>query len=208
MAETEKKFIIEIYRKKDADELTKALADAEGKLLPGSAAALSAADGCAMALRAAKLSEGLDPERKDYLLRNLEKLRSYMVYLIDEDVKGGNILRRAVREGAPQKIDAARHPACSISDEIINQVCNLFQLLDELSAVCTAETAPWLGGAAHMAMAALQSARLFVVHMSSLSTDETFRFITRRENEITLENLRPVADRVLARVEEALSAQK
>lgn len=204
MAETEKKFIIEVFRKKDADALTSALAETEGKLALGSAAALTAADACAMALRAARLSEGLSEERRDYLTRNLETLRGYMVYLIDEDVKGGNILRRALKEGDPQKIDAARQPASAISNEVINQVCNLMELADELSAVCTPDTAPYLGAAVQMALAALQSARLFAIRMASQSSDETYRFIARRENEITLENLQPTVDRVLQRVEEAL----
>ena len=205
MAEQEKKFIIEIFRKKDAEELSAALADTEGKLNVGSAAALTAADACAMALRAAGLtSGGPDTERMAYISRNLESLRGYMVYLIDEDVKGLNILRRALKEGDRQKIDAARQPACAISNEVICQMANLIELLDELSAGCTAEAAPFLGSAVHMALAALQSARLFAVGMSGQSTDETFRFITRRENEITWERLRPLTERILSRAEEAL----
>lgn len=205
MAENDKKFIIEIFRKKDAEELTKALSDAEGKLHIGSAAALAAAEACAMALRAAAAdADRLEAERRDYLLRNLETQRAYMVYLIDEDVKGRNILKRARKEADEQKIEAALHPACAISDEIISSVRNLLELFDELSAVCTAEGAAFLGSAAELAMAALRCARLYVLATSGMSGDETFRFVTRRENELTLEGCAPVVERILARVEAAL----
>ena len=199
------KFIIEIFRKKEPDELTVILSDPDGKLDIGSAAALAGANGCAMALRAAKIAAKAlcENERLAYIQRNLETLRTYMVHLIDEDTKGRNILKRAIKEGDELKIDAALHPACAICDEIINQMCNVISLLDELSEIAPAASAVYLGSAVHMCMSALQSAR-FYVGMSSKSMDETFRFVTRRENEITLENYGAIAERILARVEETL----
>ena len=107
MDEQKKKFVIEIFRKKDSEELTAAMADPEGKLDVGSAAALCGAEACAMALRGARLSakDRAGDERMDYLLRNIEKLRAYFVYLIDEDVKGRNIMKRAMKDGDPQKLE-------------------------------------------------------------------------------------------------------
>ena len=206
MDEQKKKFVIEIFRKKDPDELTSALADPEGKLDIGSAAALCAAEACAMALRGARIAAKLHSgeERMEYLLRNIEKLRAYMVYLIDEDVKGRNIMKRAVKEGDPQKIEAAREPAAAISDEVICQMINLVDLIEELSGFAPQESAIYLGSAVEFALSSIRSARLFAVHLANGSSDDTYSFIVRRENEIRLEALRPKTEKILAWAEEQL----
>ena len=199
------KIVIEIYRKKNPDELTAALADPDGKLDIASGAALTAAEACALGLRAARLAQG-DAERMDYLRRNLEKLRGYMVYLIDEDLKGRSIMARAKKEGDPQKVDAAIHAVCAISDEIINMMCNLLDMLLELSEIDTAACAPYLGSAVHHALAAFRSCRLFVVNAAQKSSDRTYAFITRRENEIRWAEYEPKTQKILERVEQAIMA--
>ena len=206
MDEQKKKFIIEIFRKKDPEELTSALADPDGKLDIGSAAALCGAEACAMALRGARIAakEHSGEERMEYLLRNFDKLRSYMVYLIDEDVKGRNIMKRAIKEGDPQKIEAAREPAAAISDEVICQMINLVDLIEELSAFAPKESAIYLGSAVEFALSSIRSARLFAVHLARGSSDDTYSFIVRRENEIRMEALLPKTEKILAWVEEQL----
>lgn len=206
MADKGKKYIIEIFRKKDPDELTAALADPGGKLDVGSAAALSAADACAMALRAARVveEERGSSERLAYILRNLDKLRSYFVYLIDEDVKGRSIMRRAVKDGDPQKIEAARQPASAISDEIICQMINVMDLIEELSDSLSPKSAVCLGSAVELAMSSIYSARLFVLSIARESSDETYSYVVRRENEIRLDALLPKAEKLRDAVELAL----
>lgn len=206
MDEQKKKFIIEIFRKKDQEELTSALADPDGKLDIGSAAALCGAEACAMALRGARIAtkEHGGEERMEYLLRNFDKLRSYMVYLIDEDVKGRNIMKRAIKEGDPQKIEAAREPAAAISDEVICQMINLVDLIEELSVFAPKESAIYLGSAVEFALSSIRSARLFAVHLARGSSDDTYSFIVRRENEIRMEALLPKTEKILAWVEEQL----
>ncbi len=206
MDEQKKKFIIEIFRKKDPEELTSALADPDGKLDIGSAAALCGAEACAMALRGARIAakEHSGEERMEYLLRNFDKLRSYMVYLIDEDVKGRNIMKRAIKEGDPQKIEAAREPAAAISDEVICQMINLVDLIEELSVFAPKESAIYLGSAVEFALSSIRSARLFAVHLARGSSDDTYSFIVRRENEIRMEALLPKTEKILAWVEEQL----
>ena len=198
------KIVIEIFRKKDPDALTAAFADPEARPNVASSAALTAANACAMGLRAARLLPGED-ERLDYLRRNLEKLRGYMLYLIDEDLKGRSIMDRAKKEGDGEKIDAAIHAVCAISDEIINQMCNVLDLLMELSERELSETAPFLGSAVHDALAAIHSCRLFVVNATRQSSDKTYAFITRRENELRLEEFGPKAQTILDRVERAVT---
>ena len=197
----EEKLIIEIYRKKDPEELTKLLSEPESKPDLGSAAALVAADACAMGLRAAKLTEKSlsGHERLDYILRNLEKLRAYMVYLIDEDVKCRSLLSKAEKKGDAREIDAARRPASCICEEIINQMCNTLDLLTELADM-DRQGSMYIVASVHMCMAAIQSAMAFVLDMSSQSSDDTYVFVTRRENEITLEKYSAVAEAVLAKL--------
>ena len=191
------KLVIEIYRQKEPEELTKLLSDPDSRLEIGSGAALVAADACAMGLRAAKLAAGhiSGNERLEYFLRNLEKLRSYMVYLIDEDVKCRALLRRAEKEGDAQKIDASRQPACCICEEM----GNLLELLNELADIDT-QGAMYIASAVHMSMAAMQSAMAFVLDMSSKSSDDTYVFVTRRENELTLERCSSLSREILAKV--------
>ena len=197
----EEKLVIEIYRKKEPEELTKLLSDPESRLDLGSAAALTAADACAMGLRAAKLTEAAAAgnERLDYILRNLEKLREYMVYLIDEDVKCRSLLRRAEKKGDAREIDAASQPACCICEEIINQMGNTLDMLAELADLGK-QGSMYISAAVHMCMAAMQSAMAFVLDMSAKSSDENYVFVTRRENEITLENYSALAQAVLAKL--------
>ena len=107
-------------------------------------------------------------------------------------------MRRAVKEGDPQKIDAAREPAAAISDEVICQMINLADLIEELTAFAPQESAIYLGSAVEYALSSIRSARLFAVHMAQGSSDDTYSFIVRRENEIRLEALRPKTEKILA----------
>ncbi len=206
MAEQEKKFIIEIFRKKDAEDLTAALADPAGKLDIGSGAALCGAEACAMALRAARIAaeKSGEDERLTYILRNIEKLRAYFVYLIDEDVKGRNIMKRAIKEGDPQKIEAAREPAAAISDEVICQLVNLIDLVAELCERSCAESAIYCGSAVELALGAIRSARLFTVNLAHSSSDETYTYVVRRENELRMAELQPKTEKILSWVEDCI----
>ena len=118
---------IEIFRKKLPDELTKALSYADSRSDIGSGAAMTAATACAWFLRAAALTAGTKGggERLDYMLRNGEILRGYMIHLIDEDVKCRGPLRKARKEGDERTIEAAMQPAAAIANEIVNMMHQL-----------------------------------------------------------------------------------
>lgn len=194
------KITIEIYKTKDADDLTKLLADPEGRLETGSAAAVTASLAAALLCRAAALAlaEEGSSERLNYVARNGDILRGYMVHLIDEDVKSRGPLRRALQEGDIQKIDAARRPAVSICEEIINMMGKCLDLLSELCEVCPVQARHYVRSAADLAMGAIRSAMHYVLDMSQKSSEETYRFVTHRENEITLANCQELYERILA----------
>lgn len=179
---------IEIFKQKNADELTKALSEPDSRMETGGAAAVTAALAASLLERAAAITKKTagENERVDYILRNAEILRGYMVHLIDEDVKSRHPLRRALKEGGEQEIEAARQPAVAIPAEVINMMGQMLELAKELCALCPKDAVHWLGACAELAMAAIRSARLYILDMSDKCSDETYRFVVRRENEITL----------------------
>lgn len=194
-----KKPTIEIFRRKDAEEFTKALADTESRAEFGSAAAMTAAQAAAFLQRAASLLAKKQPEdeRLEYLVRNCGILREYMVKLIDEDVKCRGPLRRALKEGDERTVEAARQPAVAIAQEIIAMMQQALSFADEMADRAGAEEKTWLSAACELAMGAIRCCRHYIVDMSLMSTDETYRFVIHRENEITLSQCAEVYARVL-----------
>lgn len=198
------KLIIDIYKNKTPDELTKILSEKDSRLECGSAAALTASAAAALFARAATFTAGevKNDARVDYILRNSEIIRSYMVYLIDEDVKSRNPLRKALRDGDERAAEAARQPAVCIAGEIINMMGQCLELMLELSEKCPHEAMHYLGEAAHLAYGAMKSCRVYIVNMADKCSDETYRFVTRRENEMSFEKYGKVYDQLVLKVEE------
>ena len=196
---------IDVFRDKSAGDFTAALADPEGKLETGSACAYTAALSAALLLRAATVSaaEGGN-ERAEYIRRNAETLRAYMVHLIDEDVKCRAPLKRALREGSERDIEASRRTAVAIAAEVVNMMGQGLELARELTGLAPKDALHWLGESAELAMAAVRSARLYIVDMGDKSSDETYRFVTRRENEITLSQCAELYGDILHAVEKAV----
>ena len=193
------KLTIEVFRKKDAEEFIRALSDPESRTAVGSGAAMTAAVAAAYLHRAAALcaQEQGEDERLAWLLRNSETLRTYMVKLIDEDVKCRGPLRRALSEGDAQAVEAARQPATAIANEIVNMMTQCLELLEELAGRAQGEAKTYIAASAELAMGAVRACMHYSVAMSRGCTDETYRYVVRRENEMTLENYTPVYERIL-----------
>ena len=202
----EKKLVIDIFRTKTADDFTKAIADPDGKLETGSAAADAAAIAAALVCRAAKLTAKTleNNDRVDYIARNSDIIRSYMVHLIDEDVKCRGPLRMAKKEGDARKIEACRQTSLSICTEIINMMSQLIDMANELSAACPADALYYAAEGTELALTAVKITRLYIVSVASQSPDETYRYVTRRENELTLEACSAAAAEVTTKAEESL----
>lgn len=197
---------IEIFKLKNADELSKSLAEADSRLDTGGAAAMTAALAMSLLARAASITAAALPEneRADYIRRNAENLRTYMIHLIDEDVKARGPLRRALKEGDERNIEAARQPAAAIPGEIINMMGQALALSKELCALCPKDALHYLGESAELAMAAIRAARMFIVDMADRCSDDTYRYVVRRENEITLKACAACADEIIAAAEAAI----
>ena len=193
------KIVIEVYKTKNTDELTKLLADPDSRLETGSGAAMTASVAAALLCRAAKQSQAaVGGERLEYIVRNAEIIRGYMAHLIDEDVKCRGPLRRAMQEGGEQEIEAARHPAVSICEEIINMMAQTLDMLLEISSLCPEAARHYVHSAADLAMGAIRAAMRYVLDMAGKCTEETYCFVTRRENEMTLERCTSIHEQITA----------
>ncbi len=186
------KLVIDIFRKKDAEDFTVALADPDGKLEIGSASAQTAAYAAAMLRRASELTLRQDGgnERFAYLRKNAEILRTYMIHLIDEDVKCRAPLRRALQEGIERNIEASRQPASAICEEIIGMMGQCFDFLNEIKDVCPHDALPYVAASAGFALAACETASVHVLNMTAQCSDDTYQYVMRREQEITLQSYR------------------
>lgn len=198
------KILVEVYKKKTMEELSQALADPDSRLETGSGTAMTASVAAAFLCRAAAITakETDGGDRLDYICRNGEILRNYMVHLIDEDVKCRGPLNRALKEGEPRAIEAARQPASAICAEIVNMMGKLLELTEELCALCPGEAAHYLAESTELAVASASCARDFILDMASYCSDETYRFVTRRENELLMEQLESAAGAIRARLRE------
>lgn len=188
--------VIEIYKKKSAEELAMILSEADSRLETGSAAAITAASAAALLLRAAAITMAESPENEkvQYIHKNAGILRDYMVHLIDEDVRCRAPLKRAMKEGGEREIEAARHPAAAICGEIINMMSKCIELCRELSELCPKNALHYIGESAALAVSAMKCARFYAVDMAGKCSDDTYKFIVRRENEITAAEYEPMAN--------------
>ena len=193
---------IQIYRNETADNLTKKLADPEENAYIGSAAAASAALAASMLARASiQIREARgENEKLDWYVRNTEILRSYMVKLIDEDVKCRGPLRRALKEGDDRTVEAARQAAVSICLEIVNMMGQCIDLAGEMTALADAAAKAELAAGADLAYGASLAAGRYILHMSSLSPDDTYRYVMKRENELTMQSQKEAYERVISAV--------
>ena len=182
------KIVIEVFKEKTAEDFTKAISSPDCRANAGSAAAYTAAMACALAERAAKICEipNGGNERLTYIVRNIEILRGYMVHLIDEDVKSKRPFARAQKEGGPREIEATIQTASCIDAEIVNMMKPCLEFLEELCPLCPADDRHFIREAAELAMSACKVAQSVIFTYAAMSTDETYRFVTQRENEVFL----------------------
>ena len=195
---------IEIFRKKDAEDFTKSLADPQSRAQTGSGSAMTAAVSAALLERAACLAKEENPqdERVEYIRRNAEILRAYMVNLIDEDVKARGPWRRAVKEGDPRKIEAGTQVAGAVCSEVVGMMEKALELAEELSARCPDEARHVLAESADLALAAIRSCMRVCVFWGDLSSEDTRRYVIRRENELQWEQILPLYRRVIEKLEQ------
>ena len=175
---------IKIYKKENIEEFTSDFLDCDSKLDTGS---INAAAGalCATLFKRAADSLG-DGERNDYLKRNSEILRTYFIHLIDDDVKARKGYLKEIKGGNEDNIEASRHPACTINEEVISMLYQMLELIDESLLLVDKNYIHYLKESADIAIGTIRSAVNWLVDFTSYSIDDTYRYVVKRENEITL----------------------
>ena len=78
------------------------------------------------------------------------------------------------------------------------------ELIAGLAEICPKDSMHYVGEAAELALAAIRCARLYIVDMARYSSDETYKFVTRRENELSLDNCLAQTEKIRAAIEKAL----
>ena len=195
------KLKIEILKNDTVDALTSKISTPEARPEAGSAAAASASFASALLERAAKeiarnVESGEQSEKLDWYVRNAEILRDYMVRLIDEDVKCRGPLRRVLKEGDDRRIEAARQTATSICLEIVNMMGKALEMADELLAFADRNAKFHLVECADLAYGASLAAGRYILYLSGMSCDDTYRYVMRRENELTMTAQKEIYDRL------------
>ena len=193
------KVLIKVYRQENLEQFTADFVEEDSRLEAGSLAAGTAAYSCCLLERAAKaaLKSDSSNERIGYICRNAGIARNYMVHLVDEDVKCKAPLRKALKEGGQREIEACRQPASAICNEIINVLGQVLEFALELVPFCPESEHHTLHECAHLAMGAVRTAMSYVVDMSEYMSDETMKYVVKRENEITLDRYTKIYSEIL-----------
>ena len=140
-------------------------------------------------------------ERVEYIVRNSEILRKYMVNLIDEDVKARGPYRRAIKEGDPRKIEAASQSAGAVCSEIVCMMEKALELAEELAALCPDDARHFIAESADLALAAIRASMRYCVYWGDQSMEDTRRYVIRRENELQWEEIQALYKRVIEKAE-------
>ena len=175
---------IKVYKKFSIEDFFSEFTAEKSRLETGSLNAVTAACACSLFERAA-ISLG-ESEREQWLKRNSGILKNYMVHMVDDDVKARNGLNKERKEGTPETIEAAIHPACSINEEIINMLHQMLELNLECCSLVGAEYLHYLKESAELALGCIRSCICWLLNLTSECADETYKFVVKRENEITL----------------------
>lgn len=186
---------IKVYKKMCIESFFEEFCSDDSKLDTGSLNAVSAACACSLFERAVKSLP--DSERAVWLKRNSAILRNYMVHMVDDDVKARAGLNKERKAGIPENIEAAIHPACTINEEIINMLHQMLELSLECCALVEEENKHYLREAAQLAIGTINSCIDWLLDLTKECSDETYKFVVRRENEITLSDCEELCRKIL-----------
>lgn len=183
---------IKIYSQESIENFAEGFASNE-KLETGSINAAACALAASLLERASLFAP--ESEKKDYILRNAGILRNYFVHLIDDDLKARRDYMKLLPEGDDLKIEAAIHPACTINEEIISMCDQMLHLGIELKELIPVDKQHYLKEMAELAYGTVKSCISWLISFTQQSSDETYKFVVKRENELNLEAIKAEYDR-------------
>lgn len=189
------------FSDKNAKLFTEALADPKSKLGLGSVAAYSAAFSASLALKALRCCPSDDADVK-HADEQLEKLRTYFVFLIDEENKAKLPLEKRLSGNAPEEeIEAGYRTACIILDEVIYTTVQMLDLIESISDKICSCSAYLASASVFHARNAMESARLLLASYSSKMAEPVYAHTTRREPEIAIEGVAEKMNALIAKFE-------
>lgn len=192
------------FSDKGAKLFTEALADPASKLGLGSAGAYAAAQGAALALKALRCCPSDDAAVLS-AIADIEKLRGYFVFLIDEENKAKLPLEKRLGTDAPrEEIEAGYRTACMIQSEILYTCIRMVEVIESVSDKVCSCSAYLCAAALVYVKTALHSARLMLAKNAAGMTDEVSAHTTRREPEIAIEGISDKLTALSAKFEAAI----
>lgn len=177
---------IHLYKNDNLDSFSKSFFE-EDKLETGSFNAMTCAMASSLMEKVAKNSAV--SEDQEYILRNSEILRSYFIHLVDDDLKARAGYNKELLKGDKINIEASIHTAVSVNEEIISMSNQMLELGLKLKAICPDECLHYLKEMAHLTVGAVKSSIDWILNITSSCSDETYKFVVRRENELNLQEI-------------------
>ena len=190
---------VDAFKNKTFENLSKSFADKSSAIDTGSGCAAVGAIACSLLSRAAAMCtpEEADAEKLEYIARNAENLRNYMVFLLDEDTKCRAPLARALSEGGQFEIDACMQSACAITSEIITMMQQLLILARDLKCICPDEVKHYVIEASELAFASAKAGISWILNRIAIASDETYLYVTRRENQVYLQECTDIYEEII-----------
>lgn len=197
---------LEKYSEKTLQEYAEQLASAEGKPFVGSACALVSALAASLGSLAAGLAGSEAEERAKTAVEELRQMRAYLLAAVDDDIKSRAPLNRWMQkqEEAKTHLESSARVACGVPSDLVFVMCRNIELLDQIADVCDAQGAVCVITAVHLSLAVIYSMQAEIRALSKYMEDEIFVRTIIREAEMHLEQHQPMADALLAKMQEKL----
>ena len=195
---------------KTLDGFTKELASSEAVPGGGGAAALAGALDASLGGMVCALSEGKKScaAHAPYIAEaaeKLERIRKYMLHLIDEDGKAFQPLKKyfSLPKDDPERqahMDSALRVACYIPTEVMYTAAEAAEILAGLAEKGVKGAISDVGVGIVMCRAAMRASELNILINAAGMRDEVFAMTLRRECELVFEKYDPIMDAALSAV--------
>lgn len=202
---------MEKFADKNLKDFNRGVSFSENQPECGSIAALCGSLASSLGIASLSFSEECNSSSSETscsgYLTNLETLRTYFLFLVDEDIKSRVPLdkSRSTDLSDPDNFDryqASLRMACSIPTEIMYKTLECVDLLCKISEICAPSVLPSIGCSLLICSAVLKSTRLICLSNARSMRDRIYAKTVSREFEINFDSVQPRIDSVLSKIEE------
>lgn len=206
---------IEKFADKTCKDFCREVSAKDGKPGGGSVAALTGACAASLGIMVANLTEGKKAykEHEEEVLAcrdKLETLRTYMLYLVDEDIKAFAPLAKysAMDKSDPTiaaKYQGALRTACFIPNEIHYKMVETVDILATIAEYGCVGAVSDIGAALVLCRGVMEACRYTSLANAKYMSDEVYASTIAKEFEISFGECMPKIDAALELVEKKLS---